>query len=393
MAKYTEPKINRGKAVTHIPRGSSRAKEQAKNNWHINYTYDGKQIRVTESINRIKDPDQKEIAAQALLGIVKEDLANGFNPNDKKKWVETVLKNTCTLKDAIKSFEKYHIKHNSRPKTISTYLSKLHALESYYPEKQVKDITTTDLEKFIQGKINDKTYSHASVKAAKRIFSTFFNVCIKLELVENNPFEGFDKKIKSFKEVKEQHIPFSVDDLNKLLSYLDENDPYAAFFCRMIYFTCLRPAEIRGLKIKNIDLVNALITIPASVKKVTTNNDDDVITINKSFMSFLEKLNIDKYPSDYYLTGCSKNILGPNKVGVNTPYQKVIKALKKIGLDNKGYTLYSLKHTSNIVKHNNQWSIAEIMKANRHTSLENTLVYLKKIGIHLDLREKIIPVI
>ncbi len=393
MSKYTTPKLYTGKAITFVPKGSTKSKELAKNIWYVNYTYEGKQIRVKGDLNRIKDASEKEFQAQVLLESIKLDLANGYNPLDETQWVADRIKETCSLSKAIVHFKQYHKENNSRIKTIGTYMSKLNALSSFYPNILLLEITTKKLQAFIKAKIADGTYSQASVKSAKRTFSTFFNVCIVEGLIKINPYEGFDKKINSTKETKEQHTPFNDGDLNTIFTYLDQNDMYCAFFCRMIYYTCLRPAEIRGLKLENIDLVNNTITIPPSVKKVTKNNEKEIIEINESFKPFLEQLNLDQYPNQYYLTGDSKNIIGEKRVGENTPYNKLISALKKLELNEKGYDLYSFKHTSNIKKYMNGWTLAEIMKANRHTSITTTEIYLRKLGQFVDIKTKAIPVI
>ena len=393
MSKYTTPKLNKGKAPISIQKGSSKQKELAKNIWYVSYTYEGKQFKVKSNLNRIKDPNEKELQGEILLESIKQDLASGFNPLNTSEWVEQLAKETTTLKQAITHFEEYHKKHGSRKKTIQTYLSKLNSLSVYFPNILVSKITTKNLQKFIQSKIDDNTYAQNSVKGAKRIFSTFFNVCIQLDLLTTNPLSGFDKKIKSSKIVEDELVPYSDDDIKTLFQYLDENDKYSAFFCRMIYYTCLPPAEIRGLKLKNINLETNTITIPTSVKKVTTTNSDDYLDINLSFAPILQDLNLDQYPSDYFLTGSTTNIIGEKKVGENTPYNKLISALEKLELDKKGYDLYSFKHTSNIKKYMSGWTLSQVMKANRHSNISTTEIYLKKLGQFVDTKNKAIPVI
>ena len=391
MSKYTTPTLYKGKAITSVPKGSTKLKEQAKNTWYINYTYEGKQFRIKDNLNRIKDPIEKERQANILLESIKQDLANGYNPNDETQWLEKLITDTTSLSKAIILFKEYHVKHQSRTKTIGTYMSKLNALSSLYPNILLSDITTKNLQNFIQSKIDDGTYSQGSVKSAKRIFSTFFNVCIKLELLKTNPMQGFDDIIRSRKKTEDKHIPFSDEDLKTILAYLDLNDKYAAFFCRMIYYTCLRPNEIRGLKIENIDLYKNTITILPTVKKVTTNNEKEIIEINEGFLPFLEQLNLSQYPKHFYLTGSSTNIVGEERVGENTPYNKLVSAMKKLELNNKGYDLYSFKHTSNIKKYMSGWTLAEIMKANRHSSISTTEIYLKKLGQFVDIKTRVIP--
>lgn len=407
MNKYTTPVLKKGKEVK-ATKGSTKAIEQAKQTWLIEYYYNGKRFRITDGLNKIKDPDEKERKAEMILKTLKEDLEGGLNPNDPAGFYEQFHKINVSLAEGIEIFEKYHQRHNTRKKTIQTYESKLRALAEVYHYKGVRDISTKDLEKFVQTKIEDQTYSHNSVKAAKRIFSTFFNVLIKLEYVDQNPLQGFDKKIRSFKVVDDKHVPYSDVDLKRIFEDLDQNDPYCAFFCRMIYYTCMRPNEIRGLTVGDINLKNRTITIPFLVKKTTTKLEDEIIDINTSFLEMLEKLNLEQYPKNYFLVGSTTNIVGENRIGENTPYYRLITAFKRIDkkelvlnpelkesekLVNKSYDLYSFKHLSNIKKYQAGWLPAEIQKANRHTNPSTTEIYLRKLGAFTDIKNLSMPTI
>ncbi|RWY47849.1 tyrosine-type recombinase/integrase [Mucilaginibacter gilvus] len=407
--KYTTPVIKKGKEVTFIPKGSSKLAQAALNVWYIEYYYNGKQVRVKGGLNYHNDDHiRKQYEADVLLQSIKDDLVHGFDPANPKAFVEQERKALMTLADGISLFKDYHVKHQSRSKTVGTYMSKLNALSNYIPGALLKDITTETLENFVQSKISDGTYAHNSVKSAKRIFGTFFTVMIKLGYSTSNPKDGFDKKIKSTKEVADKHTPYTDVDLKRVFNYLDLNDKYAAFFCRTIYYTCIRPGEIRGLRVGDINLTNGTITIRASVKKTTTDNKNQIVDIDRNFLKELEKLNLNQYPKDYYLTGSTLNIVGETPVGVNTPYEKLITALKNIDkqdlidnptiknedrITNKGYNLYSFKSTSNIKKYNSGWTLSQIMKANRHGSISMTEIYLKKLGTFTDTKHLEVPAI
>ena len=406
--KYTLPVIKKRNVKYPIPAGSSLAIEEAKQVWCIQYFYEGKQIRVKNGLNKIKDPAEKQYQAEVLLNSVLQDLQNGFNPLNPLEFLEQIRKENISLEEAIIEFKKYHQKHESRSKTIGTYLSKLKALAAHYPGILMKDIKTKHLEDFVIHKIKTGVYSDDSVKSAKRIFNSFFNVAIRLGFIETNPRAGFDNKIKSRKEVDDKHVPYTDSDLKRILDYLDAHDKYAAFYCRMVYYTCIRPGEIRGLKVKDIDLKKRTITIRASVKKSTRDAKNQTIEIADGLMNELIKLNLEKYPNDYYLVGSTTNIIGEKQVGANTPYQKLMSAFEKIDqmellknpglkdserLMNKGYDLYSFKHKSNVIKYLNGWTLAQIMKANRHTSLSMTEVYLKKLGTFIETKKLSFPAI
>jgi len=409
VRKYTTPVIKKGKEIISVPKGSSKLAETAKSIWYIEYYFNGKQVRIKGGLNyHNNDHLKKQYEADVLLQSIKDDLTNGFDPTNPKAFFEQTQKELLPLTDAIEIFKEYHVKHQSRNKTVGTYMSKLNALAAFYPSALLKDITTRKLENFVQAKIMDGTYAHNSVKSAKRIFGTFFNVMVKLGYSASNPKEGFDKKIKSTKEVAEKHTPYTDNDLKRVFDYLDINDKYAAFFCRTVYYTCIRPGEIRGLRIGDINLINGTITIRASIKKTTTDNKNQIVDIDKNFLKELEKLNLNQYPKDYYLTGSTANIIGETQVGINTPYEKLITALKNIDkqdlfanpairnsdrIINKGYNLYSFKATSNIKKYNAGWTLSQIMKANRHGSISMTEIYLKKLGMFTDTKHLEVPAI
>jgi hypothetical protein len=132
------------------------------------------------------------------------------------------------------------------------------------------------------------------------------------------------------------------------------------------------------------------------------------VEIVENFMKELEQLNLKSFNPEHYLVGSTVNIVGGSQVGINTPYQKLITAFKKIDkieseknpnlkdsekIQNKGYDLYSFKHTSNIVKYNDGWTLAQIMKANRHSSISMTEIYLKKLGAFTETKHLNVPAI
>jgi len=87
------------------------------------------------------------------------------------------------------------------------------------------------------------------------------------------------------------------------------------------------------------------------------------------------------------------SIIGKESIGNNIPYKRFQKALKALNLGNNGYTQYSFKQLSNINRLNNGWTLAEIMKANRQSSIFQTEKYLKDITRVTDISNKEIPVI
>ena len=410
---YTLPTINKGKKPSPIPKGSTLEKELAKNVWYINYSYNGKQHRIKEGLNRIKDPTKKADQAEVIRLSIENDLKNGFNPEHPEIFLEQLTKQTITLSDAIKKYLSDLAQHG-RKNTFDSYESKLRHFLEAYPNEKLKDITDTKIETYIRRKIHNTEpdrmfrsgkwitldsitkWTSDTVKAAYGIFRTFFNWCMKKDqgYITVNPVLGVDhKKIRSEVEAPDTNIPYTDEDMKTVMDYLDKNDPYTAFFCRFIYSTCLRPREICQLQLKNIDLEKQQIRVPLSVMKNTKKKKPDTITIEPNFFKTLTSLNLSIYPKFFYIvSNDEQNIVGAAPIEPDKIYKRLVEqALKKLNLKNKGYTLYSFKHTSNIKRFNTGWTVTEIMMANRHSDVQSTLKYLKDITRQTDISKKEVP--
>jgi integrase len=409
--KYTKPYIYKGKKPIKIPKGSTLAKEWAKNDWYINYSFNGKQYRIKDNLNRIKDHKEKLYEAEVLLKSIKNDLENGFDPSNPEDFIAQKLNEQIKLSDAITIYID-ELATYTRPKTVGSYKSKLHYFNEAFPNKAVHTFTTDEIQQYIYRKIhstlpaklflNGKSFelkkaipwTSNTVRSAKGIFRAFFSWCIKNNYYKGeNPVSKIEqKRIRSEESAKPRHLPFSKEDITKLMNYLDENDKPTAFFTRIIYSTCMRPSEICKLRLKDIDMENKQIIIPLDITKNTKKTSVDIIDIEPNLFEEFVSLKIDNYPLHYFLTSKSNdNIIGELSIGSNKPYKKLVKALKILQLDNKGYTLYSFKHFSNLQRFNNGWTLAEIMKANRHSSISITEIYLKDLNKVTDISKKEVP--
>jgi integrase len=412
MKNYTLPKLVKGKRPSKIPKGSNIDKELAKNIWYVNYTYDGKQYRVKEGINRIHDYMEKKRQAELLLAGISHNLKNGYNPNNPKEYFDKLSKPKKNLKGCIDLYIS-DLASYARLKTVQSYRSKLLHLLDGIGSKEINEIQSVDIENYIHGKIHtnasakmflggktielsNQKWTNKTSRNARGVFRAFFNWCIKQGLYEGaNPAGKIDlRRIRSEVKPPDRNIPFTQGDMTAILNYLDEHDPYSALFCRFIYFTCMRPGEIAKLTLGDIDLSNHRITVPLNVTKNTKKLTEDVISIDKNLAKLLNELKIETYPKNYFLFSSSiSSIIGKESIGNNIPYKRFQKALKALNLGNNGYTQYSFKHFSNINRLNHGWTLAEIMKANRHSSISQTEKYLKDITRVTDISNKEIPAI
>ena len=381
QVRFTTPFINTGKPPVRIPRGSSKLAELAKNKWCVEFYFldkeNNKMVRVRSSkqLNRIKEYREKLDSFSELLTVCVEALNNGWNPLKVIKPIKE-QRNDCSdilLSDAIEDFLDYHKSKGNRPKTVSSYKSKLKLFLEHHGNGAIREIRDVHITDFLNTLEKRKKWTGVTYNYARIVVNNLFVYLLRYKNVEKNPATGLESR----KEIKtELHQVFSDNDFLQIMSWLRENDPYTLLFVQCIYYTCIRPKELRQTQLKFIDLINNRITIPATVAK---NKKAMPVQIDISLKYELIKLKIESYPKEFYLFGDVTNVIGRTTIGVNTPYYRFQVCLRNLKLTGKNYTLYSFKHLSNVRKYLAGWTIAEICAANRHSSLVETETYLKDL--------------
>ncbi len=86
--QYTLPKVVKGTKVEVVPKGSTRVKEEANQNWYVEFFFFNpkkekmERFRPTKGLNRIKDPKEKINAFNDLCTTYKAALDGGWSPFD-----------------------------------------------------------------------------------------------------------------------------------------------------------------------------------------------------------------------------------------------------------------------------------------------------------------------
>lgn len=88
---------------------------------------------------------------------------------------------------------------------------------------------------------------------------------------------------------------------------------------------------------------------------------------------------LDKYPANWYLFG--QNLKPSEKpYSRNAVTRRHAAILKRCSIDSR-YSMYSWKHTGNVDSYLAGIDVYDIMRQNRHHSLEQTMNYLRSLGL------------
>jgi integrase len=361
---------------------TSDADGDLKKSWYIFYyclnPHTGKKERFRETlgINRIQHPKERQealiqakIAKQILLD-------NGWSPYQKFD-PDTFLKEAgllfTTFEDAVNqvlAHKKLHLKPTSFVPLNSRSLSFLDYLQTAgLAGINVKAVSKKHVLAFLDEQTQQRNVSNRTRNNILTDIRTLFSTMMDMELVDSNPAA----RIKKLKTESVKNETYTDDEVIKIFDWMDKNDPQLSMFCSFIAFDFIRPVEITRLTVGDIDLVNKVITLPASKTKTGLSATIPMVDF---MIPKLEKMNLHKYPKDYFLFSAQKC---PNAIGTTRDYFTCHFAIlkKELGFG-INHTMYGLKHT--FVCHLLEQGVpeGEIRRRTRHKTASAFNSYITK---------------
>jgi integrase len=147
-------------------------------------------------------------------------------------------------------------------------------------------------------------------------------------------------------------------------------------YVKWIFYSCMRPREIRLLQINHIDIQARQIKAIAPTAKT----GDRFIPICDELMALIKSMKLMKLPLNYYVFGGKNGKPGKERLSRDlfTNSYKLIK--DKLGLDNK-YTLYGWKHTRVVNLLMAGFTDAEVMSLTGHSDYQSFMAYKRELMV------------
>ncbi len=232
-------------------------------------------------------------------------------------------------------------------------------------------------------KVGPKTYN-----CRIAIMRASINTLMSLDdsLFKKNPFIGIPR----LKVTTHKHAAYNNDQLLLIRdSLIKKKEHHVLFFIQCIYFTLARPKELRHLKVGHIDMTLRRILFVGEHAKTDI---EDYVPIPDEFAKVIEESGVLKYPPNLYVFSNhdkKAHTPGPSTVGINVFYKRIVKHLESLGLRelNPNYNLYSFKHSGAIALYLATKDPYLVMKMCRHTTLEQTMEYLRELGMFIQNKE------
>lgn len=335
----------------------------ARNRTFISMTFQDKKSRTAEG--------------KRLVALANDLLKQGYHfPSKKTDLTPDVLqKNQDLLKSM--QFVLDATKGTIAEKTIVTYQSAINKFEEYAPKHgfDVQDFGTKDAILFRDHLLNVKSNSPRTANNTLQHLTAIFTKLQERTGIEKNPF-----KIKSLREPATlKNIAFTDEDRAKVEEYLIKHEPGVYLFTRLMYFAFIRPGEILKLQFGHVHMRDSYITVHGLISK---NGKTETAQIIPALANELQSRLIFQEPDHYlFSTGIKP---GKYELSKQVPFRRHEKALRNLGLLEKGYTLYSWKHTGAVNAYRAGVGIKELQSMLRHSSVQITDIYLKSLGLRTD---------
>ena len=277
---YVPPKLTRGKI------------------WYISYYAQdpatGKLKRIRVKLNRAKSTKERLAAAHALMGRISEDLSLGWNPL-LEKLAPKAYKRLFDAFDSFLEVKRGELEGNS----IRCYMSFVKTLRTWL-EKRGCDSKTYACAFSDEMAVDFMAHIESDPHISPRTYNNYLMFCrvlfdwmMERSYISANPFSAIRKKTR--KLVTKKRRLLSDDELARLWTFLEENNPEYLALCMLCYCCFMRPKEIALLKCSDVDLKAQTVLVRGEIAK---NDNTSVRTIPTAALKYLARLDL-RNPAAY----------------------------------------------------------------------------------------------
>ena len=199
--------------------------------------------------------------------------------------------------DVVELYNKYLIKfHKSKvfkESTFADYKKRIRVLSEYNKKRfnpiiYIYQFDKTYASDFLDYILIDRDSSARTRNNYRTWLSSFGSWLLEKQYIDKNPVEN----IKSLSEDKKKRDALSANDLQKLRTYLEKNNPYFLLLCQFAYYTLIRPDELSNIQLSDIYIKDQKVFIPSSISK---NRKDGMVGLNDILIKSMLELKIFNY--------------------------------------------------------------------------------------------------
>lgn len=362
----------------------SDAKGDLKKRWHVSFyvwhKHEGKLIRKRIFISStLKSKAARYREADKIIREINRLLQSGYIIGEKPHPQRSVPTKIMSFLDAFIWVQQTR-KGEIRDKSLQTFDTVITNLREYVQEKKLVNfpvhLVDRDMcEDFmtwvkIKRGIANNTYNNYL-----SFLKGYFSYLVDKGRLLVNPAENLKTLRKT--EPINAALPPKVRKL--LMEAYIHKDPGLAVFAQYIFYTFIRPTELRKLRVENV--LSETIFIPGHISK---NRKSEHVLISPGLEKLIQELGVRDYPPSYYLIGLTGKP-SSKMVAVNTFSHSHVRIRRQLALDEM-YKLYCWKHTGVVEMYKATKDLEFVSRHCRHSSLDMTKKYLRGLGLMIDYK-------
>ena len=254
--------------------------------------------------------------------------------------------------------------------TIKAYRTDLISLQDFcketYSQEKISDINYSQIRYWIVNLVEAKV-SNRSINRKISSLTSFYKYLQKIKIIENNPLSSH----KALKTPKKIQVPFSIKEVNEVLSNITNYDSFEAsrnkLIVELFYSTGMRRAELIQLKISSLNFSEK------QVKVIGKRNKERLLpllpSVIKSLNSYMKHRELMYCAEDYLLLTSKGNKIYETLVYrvINNYFSEVSSKLKK--------SPHILRHSFASHLLNEGADLNSVKELLGHSSLASTQVY------------------
>lgn len=357
-----------------------------------------KRIIVFEGINYIKDLAEKEKFANDLKDAINKKLKDGYSPyqleevNEAEQELRNLKKQKVKvidpfLTDAFIEFLNQKEDKNRSKQTLQSYRSYIAKFECYLIAGKSADIRLSELNTtFITSLMQ---WIEQEYKLGATTYNNHINFWVTLinwfekkprQWVKRTDFDfGLDTDLENKKENILKHQYYTASAMERVKLAMSKH-PLLLYYAKFIYYSCMRPDEIRNLQIENIDLSGRMI-------KIVGKTGNRVIPICDELYQVIEERNINASPMSFYLIGAD-GLVNKSMHSENF-FARVFRdnVRNEAGLSSN-FTLYGFKHSRVIHLLQAGYTDSEVMQLTGHRDSSSFDKYKRDLMGNIDSKLK-----
>lgn len=265
-----------------------------------------------------------------------------------------------------------------REKTFSDYQSAVKIFTDYLaanqPNLHLRAVDEKQAQLFLQW-LTEKRKTGPTTRNKYRAFMrAIWHRMLKTGDATQNPW----REIQKLREHREGKLAFSEQQARTLKTAIQKESAWLWLVCSFQFHCFLRPvSEVRTLQVQDLDFDARKVRVRA--KNVKTHQAKS-LDMPEALYNELIKLRVHKLKPDWFIFGAN-GMPGTKPISKNIFYKRHAKIQKAAGIGSD-FSLYSWKHTGNVMLYRKFKDLKMNQAINHHTDISTTDIYLRTKGAY-----------